>query len=76
MITALNDKVSLGPNRSVNRPVIIENKPRIKKEIDVAPEIVALPQPNSSWSGLKKMPKLELMPCMTTRIRAEVATMI
>jgi hypothetical protein len=46
-----------------------------KKATDVAPEIVARFHLNSTWSGLKKTPKLELMPCMTTSIRAEARTM-
>jgi hypothetical protein len=54
---------------------MMENSPNMKKEIEVAPEIVARFHPNSAWRGLKNIPKLELIPCITTSIRAEAATM-
>jgi hypothetical protein len=54
----------------------IANEPCITIESDKAPEVSALVQPNSVSIGLKKTPKAERVPYITTMINRVAATTI
>ena len=66
----------LGPNLSLNFPVMILKNPEISAEMDMAPEVIARVQPNSVSSGSKKTPKLACDTLPMTIIQKPRNTMI
>ena len=63
-----------GPSLSVSPPMTIPNKPSISIEREKAPDVIALVQPNSFKTGLKKTPNENRKLYIARTIKKEATT--